>query len=158
MSAVLKRAAHFFLLHSLGYFTYYDHFTQCYAVTVTCWNTCLCALMRQSASLQTKLGIRLLTRAVRLFFPSCVEEGSSAAPRRFCLIGKRCLSCRLPGACSPASGSSSLRLILARDFSRLVWRHPTKSLRLSRAELSWTEPAQNHSAGWETERDALEGS
>lgn len=113
-----------------------------------------------TSSWNPRLGLDRL-RALCVFFSQAalrrevqlLRDVSASLESAACVVGS-------PGVCSPASGSSSLRLILARDFSRLVWRHPTKSLRQGcLAVLSWAEPSRHKtfSAGVENERDATRG-
>lgn len=93
-----------------------------------------------------RLGLDRLRALCVFFFPRCVEEGSSAAPRRFCLIGKRCLCCRVPRCLLTSLRIELIAFNFSPRFFTLGLTSSNKVIKagmLSRAELSWTEPAQN---------------
>lgn len=143
MSVVLKWAAHFRLFTSfarifhilLAFYTMLcparhaeTYLFETYVSVSWCVKVRSLRHFRLFALLNPRLGIDRLSVLYVCLYPSlrCVEEESSAAPYVSASLESAACIRRSPGACLPASGLRWIRLILARDSPRLVWRHPTK--------------------------------
>lgn len=149
MSAVLKRAAHLFFAS----FSWIFHILRSFH-TMLCRDSYVLKHMSVCPDASNCITSNwnpedwdyTVYACCASFFPSCVEQGSSAAPRRFCLIGKRCLCCRLPRCLLTSLRIELIAFNFSPRFFTLGLTSSNKVIKagmLSRAELSWTEPAQN---------------